>query len=669
MNSKSDKRFLVALSFAGEHREFVSLVAAQLAGELGRDRVLYDRFYVAEFARPNLDTYLQNLYQNESQLVVVFLSREYETKDWCGLEWRVVRSLINTKSEESVMLIRLSEFEVSGLSQFDGYVDAVGQSPHAIASLILERLGRFSKPILDYLVEQLHRDIELLTRDQKRILGQLKDEHRWARIRGSAGSGKTMVATEQAVRSAAANQKVLFLCHNPYLAAFVTNMTRKQATPHTQPPKVADFLGWINEIVGVPDPLDTSKFTPFSEPDDATRTAALRILSAAPALEKYDVIIVDEGQDFSDQWWKVVVKALRSRSHSFLYVFYDDNQSFRNRPGACPVKSPPLDLSRNCRNAGRVLDLMRYFASPLPRPEPQLQNQGRLILRVYRQGEGFKELRDVCADLFEQHALQDAVVLWAGAGPVEDAPVANRPFTVSGGGTWQREVTQQFDKILHVYKRKGVTFPTGASELVKMGLRRLSDEPRPTMPEPRHAASTDDTDSTIGDVLLVQSIANSFKVDRSFLHRVKDGRNRRRFHWDGSGRTLRLESAWSRKNEEGARAPVWAAHPLLFFQRGDWHSGIPPLITRTIIPHGLPGEDGSIPLHSVADFKGLEADTVILYLRGKVPLHHVMVYVGISRARAQLVVLADEEAARAFPLSFPWEHLRAERQHSNRYYD
>jgi len=68
----SKKRFLAALSFPGDHRALVGKVAECLAGELTNDRVLYDEFHRSEFARPNLDTYLQALYHDQSELVVVF---------------------------------------------------------------------------------------------------------------------------------------------------------------------------------------------------------------------------------------------------------------------------------------------------------------------------------------------------------------------------------------------------------------------------------------------------------------------------------------------------------------------------------------------------------------------------------------------------------------------
>jgi eukaryotic-like serine/threonine-protein kinase len=133
------KRFHVALSFPGEHRAFVKLVAERLATVLGRARVLYDDFYTAEFARPDLDTYLQRLYREESELVVVFLCAEYERKDWCRLEWRAVRDLIKVREAASVMPMRFDDTAISGLFGGDGYVWLPGRSAEEVAALILER--------------------------------------------------------------------------------------------------------------------------------------------------------------------------------------------------------------------------------------------------------------------------------------------------------------------------------------------------------------------------------------------------------------------------------------------------------------------------------------------------------------------------------------------------
>ncbi|MBS1786784.1 MAG: hypothetical protein JST85_03635 [Acidobacteria bacterium] len=54
------RRFAIALSFPGEHRTFVEQVAAHLATTFSQDRVLYDHYHDAEFARLDLDVYLPN---------------------------------------------------------------------------------------------------------------------------------------------------------------------------------------------------------------------------------------------------------------------------------------------------------------------------------------------------------------------------------------------------------------------------------------------------------------------------------------------------------------------------------------------------------------------------------------------------------------------------------
>jgi hypothetical protein len=135
-----EKRFRVALSFAGERRTYVAEVARRLAEVFGRDHILYDKYHEAEFARLNLDTYLQRLYRDDSDLIAVFLCKDYEHKDWCGLEWRVVRDLIKARREESVMPLRFDDTEIPGVFSIDGYVSINDRPPEEMAALILKRL-------------------------------------------------------------------------------------------------------------------------------------------------------------------------------------------------------------------------------------------------------------------------------------------------------------------------------------------------------------------------------------------------------------------------------------------------------------------------------------------------------------------------------------------------
>jgi hypothetical protein len=133
-------RFKVALSFPGERREYVKTIADELKRRLPKGSVFYDRDFTAQLARPNLDTLLQHVYRNNSDLVVVFLSSEYEKKEWCGLEWRAIREIIKSKGDHSLMLMRFDDARIPGSFSLDGYINLNEYDPLQAAGFILERV-------------------------------------------------------------------------------------------------------------------------------------------------------------------------------------------------------------------------------------------------------------------------------------------------------------------------------------------------------------------------------------------------------------------------------------------------------------------------------------------------------------------------------------------------
>ena len=136
----SDLQFKVGVSFPGEKRRYVSRVVDTLRMPLGADSVFYDMDYQAQLARPNLDTLLQNVYRHQTDLVVVFLCDAYASKEWCGLEWRAIRDIIKSKSDEQVMFIRFDDVDVEGLFSIDGYIDGNKHNTRQVADFILKRL-------------------------------------------------------------------------------------------------------------------------------------------------------------------------------------------------------------------------------------------------------------------------------------------------------------------------------------------------------------------------------------------------------------------------------------------------------------------------------------------------------------------------------------------------
>ena len=135
------KRFSIAFSFAGEKRAFVAKVADILAKTLGRKRILYDEYHKAEFARADLAKYLPNLYYKDTELVVAVLCRDYEKKDWCGLEWNAIYGRLKKREVSEVMLCRFDRVEMDELFGLPGFLDLDDMTPDEAATHIIERLA------------------------------------------------------------------------------------------------------------------------------------------------------------------------------------------------------------------------------------------------------------------------------------------------------------------------------------------------------------------------------------------------------------------------------------------------------------------------------------------------------------------------------------------------
>lgn len=133
--------FDVSFTFAGETRSYVEKTVNELQSLITMDRIFYDNFYKAQLARPNIDVLLQNIYRNQSKLVVVFLCEKYQEKEWCGIEFRAIKEMIKEKESDRIMFVRLDDGHVEGVFSTDGYIDGRIHTPREIAGFILQRIN------------------------------------------------------------------------------------------------------------------------------------------------------------------------------------------------------------------------------------------------------------------------------------------------------------------------------------------------------------------------------------------------------------------------------------------------------------------------------------------------------------------------------------------------
>lgn len=132
-------RFHVALSFPGEHRDFVLQVAEALAAELTRSRVFYDEWYEVELLGIAGDLKLKSMYE-QADLVVPFFSQNY-SKPWCSLEWEIIREiLLERRCEDAVIPVHLDDTNIRGWSKVNFGIRLDDRTPQQIAGLILQTL-------------------------------------------------------------------------------------------------------------------------------------------------------------------------------------------------------------------------------------------------------------------------------------------------------------------------------------------------------------------------------------------------------------------------------------------------------------------------------------------------------------------------------------------------
>jgi hypothetical protein len=80
---------------------------------------------------------------------------------------------------------------------------------------------------------------------------------------------------------------------------------------------------------------------------------------------------------------------------------------------------------------------------------------------------------------------------------------------------------------------------------------------------------------------------------------------------------------------------------------GSWVDRVPTTPTLSFAPHHVAGD--ATPVYSVGEIKGLERRAILLLMQGDVPMFTHQIFVGVSRARAVLAVVADDRTYTALP--------------------
>ncbi len=192
-----------------------------------------------------------------------------------------------------------------------------------------------------------------LTMEQAELLRVTRLLNR-VEIRGGAGSGKTVLAIRQASdlasgRATGERQRVAVVCYS-YGLAHHLRRALLSGSRGKQPAFVGTFEDlartWGIEITGS---RDDSEFWETELP----RLMAERATGLSEG-QRFDAVIVDEAQDFADDWWTPLVGALRDETAGGIFAYSDERQRVFARFGRPPLALVPLVLDHNLRNTRQI---------------------------------------------------------------------------------------------------------------------------------------------------------------------------------------------------------------------------------------------------------------------------------------------------------------------------
>ncbi len=242
-----------------------------------------------------------------------------------------------------------------------------GSKGHPLDAHQLALIDNFLAPTL-----QLHR---LLRRDvgdskarllqasiaQRLVLNQNRSRRK-VEVIGPAGSGKSLVAVEQARRLARDGWRTLFVCFNQPLATAIIREFDAEGEPPDRRPTVTTFHRLCETMGSKAGVLPPKPKAPLPQAWwDETLPAALEDAIDHLPDERYQAIIVDEGQDFRLDWLVLLQLLFANEADAYFWVFHDPGQALRFDDVVGELGLERLDLYEDHRSPGPVAELAARF--------------------------------------------------------------------------------------------------------------------------------------------------------------------------------------------------------------------------------------------------------------------------------------------------------------------
>src|SRR5690606_10015826 len=166
-----------------------------------------------------------------------------------------------------------------------------------------------------------------LSRDQENLVKRERTKNGFRRVRGSAGSGKSLVLARKAANLALEGKKVLVLTFNITICNYLADLVVRAALPRTGVRNKVVFLNyhsWAKRVcveTGNSEAYDVLEWGQNPEKVlsiDLPKLVDSILESDCPPDQVYDAVLVDEGQDFRLLWWRSLSHVVHPDGEAFL---------------------------------------------------------------------------------------------------------------------------------------------------------------------------------------------------------------------------------------------------------------------------------------------------------------------------------------------------------------
>lgn len=210
-------------------------------------------------------------------------------------------------------------------------------------------------------------EIKALDLSQESIAKNIGDGHRI--LKGVAGSGKTLVLACRAkyLKTIYPDYKILVVCYNNSLCNHLRQMFGDDFNEKIE---VLNFHSLVKSVT------NTKLFILKNEKQAEYNSRVGNILidhleqNKIDQANLYDAILIDEGQDFAQEWIIGLSKLVKAETNNILFC-YDPAQNIFNRKkpswrsvGLQVQGKKPVELLKCYRNTKEISDVAKEFLNP-----------------------------------------------------------------------------------------------------------------------------------------------------------------------------------------------------------------------------------------------------------------------------------------------------------------